>query len=235
MPPAENADSRNGASPERAARAGDPPCPFVSRGGIKLAAALDAFALNPAGLVCADLGCNAGGFTDCLLQRNAAHVYAVDTGYGMLDWKLRNDPRVVVMERVNAIHLDPRTAGCGAAAGVKPAIRKALAGFDGCSLVVIDLGWTRQSHAIPAALRWLRADTSAAIVTLIKPHYEAERSQLTKGVLAPSDAEAVMRRVVDSMPSLGVRVEQVIQSPILGGAGKGHEGNVEYLAMVGRA
>ena len=212
--------------------AGDASGPYVSRGGLKLAAALDAFALAPTGLVCADLGCNAGGFTDCLLRRGAARVFAVDTGYGMLDWKLRNHARVVVMERCNAIHLDPRTADSGADAGVKPAIRKALAGFEGCSLVVIDLGWTRQSHAIPAALRWLRAEASAAVVTLIKPHYEAERSQLNKGVLAPADAEAVMRRVVDSMPSLGVRVERVIPSPILGGAGKGHEGNVEYLALV---
>src|ERR1041384_1734333 len=106
---------------------------YVSRGGLKLAGALDAFNVDVKGWICADLGCNVGGFTDCLLQRGAAKVYAVDTGYGAFAWKLRNDPRVVVMERTNTLYLQP------------PAV--------GIDLVVIDLGWTRQIHAIPAALR----------------------------------------------------------------------------------
>ena len=148
-------------------------CPFVSRGGLKLDAALQAFGVDVAGMVCADLGCNVGGFTDCLLQRGATQVYAVDSGYGTLAWKLRQDKRVVVMERTNAVHVDPWK----------------LPGFTGCDVVVIDLGWTRQEKALPAAKNWLRNDRSGppgTIVTLIKPHYEAigeEAAALKRGIL----------------------------------------------------
>lgn len=187
---------------------------FVSRGGLKLAAALEAFALDVTGFVCADLGCNVGGFTDCLLQRGAAKVYAVDTGYGALAWKLRNDPRVVVMERTNALHMMP------------PAPPPEV------DLVVIDLAWTRQKHAIPAALKW----HPRRIITLIKPHYEAEAPApgggKRQGVLSDDQAAAVTQQVLDAMPPLGVRVLGHIISPIRGGAGKGKAGNVEYLAIV---
>src|SRR4051812_44384353 len=121
--------------------------PFVSRAGLKLDHALAHFGIDVAGLVCADLGCNAGGFTDCLLQRGAAKVYAVDTGYGMLDYKLRKDPRVVVMERTNAMHAElPETV----------------------DLVVIDVAWTKQRHILPAARRMVKPQ--GAVVTLVKPH-----------------------------------------------------------------
>lgn len=122
---------------------------FVSRAGEKLAAALDRFGVDVTGMVCADLGCNVGGFTDCLLQRGAERVYAVDTGYGALAWKLRQDERVVVMERTNALHLDPPEEGVG--------------------LVTVDLSWTPQRYGVPAALRW----RPGRVITLIKPHYEA--------------------------------------------------------------
>src|SRR3954466_11682841 len=129
--------------------------PFVSRAGQKLDHALAHFGVDVAGLGCADLGCNAGGFTDCLLQRGAAKVYAVDTGYGMLDWRLRKDPRVVGMERTNAMHAElPEPAGLG--------------GVDGA--------WTQQQHILPAARRMLAPD--GAVVTLIKPHYEAPSALL---------------------------------------------------------
>lgn len=197
----------------------DASCPYVSRGGLKLAAALDAFSLSVEGLTCADLGCNVGGFTDCLLQRGAAKVFAVDTGYGTFAWKLRNDPRVIVMERTNALYATPPDGGC--------------------DLVVIDLGWTRQSKAIPAARKWLRArhdgSSKSRIVTLIKPHYEAGRAELSRSdaaVLGDSDAEAVLKRTLEAMPSLGVRVLGHIQSPIRGGSGKGRTGNIEYLALL---
>jgi 23S rRNA (cytidine1920-2'-O)/16S rRNA (cytidine1409-2'-O)-methyltransferase len=194
----------------------DPASPFVSRGGLKLDAALRAFHLDVTGFVCADLGCNVGGFTDCLLQHGAARVYAVDTGYGTLAWKLRQDPRVVVLERTNALHFEPGQ----------------LPGFDGCGLVTIDLAWTRQSHALPAARRWLKP--GGRIVTLIKPHYEADprKSLLKRGVLEPADAERVMHEVLATLPSYGVKVEGHIVSPILGGASKGKQGNVEYLALL---
>jgi 23S rRNA (cytidine1920-2'-O)/16S rRNA (cytidine1409-2'-O)-methyltransferase len=224
----------------------DPSCPFVSRGGLKLAAALDAFHIDPRDFTCADLGCNVGGFTDCLLQRGAAHVYAVDTGYGMLAWKLRQDPRLTVLERTNALHFNP--ADVVAPGAENPG------GFTGCDLVVIDLAWTRQQHAVPAALRWLRrpgpaltpADTSALpaparpgrIITLIKPHYEADRPMLThgrRGVLSEDEAAQVLTRVLEGMPALGVRVLGHIPSPIRGGAGKGRTGNVEFLALLEQA
>src|ERR1041384_316105 len=117
---------------------------FASRGGLKLRHALDEFGLDVRGLACADFGANVGGFTDCLLQAGADRVFAVDTGDGNLAWTLRNDPRVIVMERTNALHAE------------------APAPVD---LIAIDLGWTPQRHAIPGALRWLKPD--GRIVTLI--------------------------------------------------------------------
>jgi 23S rRNA (cytidine1920-2'-O)/16S rRNA (cytidine1409-2'-O)-methyltransferase len=179
---------------------------FVSRGGLKLQAALDAFGLDVNGFVCADLGCNVGGFTDCLLQRGARHVHAVDTGYGALAWKLRSDPRVTVMERTNALHLEPPVTGI--------------------DLVVIDLAWTKQSHAIPAALRW----KPRRIITLIKPHYETSQTQ--RGILTDEQAAVVTAQVLADMTKLGVQVIADVASPIRGGAGKGKAGNMEHLAMV---
>lgn len=207
------------------------PAPFVSRGGLKLAAALDAFAFEPRGMICADLGCNVGGFTDCLLQRGAKLVYAVDTGYGQLAWKLRNDARVTVLERTNALYFDPWAA---------------LPNFIGCDLVVLDLGWTRQSLALPAARRWLCADNVAAslashpggrIISLIKPHYEATAEKLSgrHGVLEESASKSVMQSVLGQIPALGFTVMSQIRSPIRGGAGKGRAGNIEYLAMIAPA
>src|SRR6478736_10084862 len=111
--------------------------PFASRAGLKLDHALTVFQIDVSGLTCADLGSNVGGFVDCLLQRGAAKVYSIDTGYGVLDWKLRKDPRVVVMERTNAMHVTlPEPV----------------------SLVTIDVAWTRQRHILPAAVRLLKRD-----------------------------------------------------------------------------
>lgn len=193
----------------------DPEHPYVSRGGLKLRHALDAFAIDPRGLVCADLGCNVGGFTDCLLQAGAAQVYAVDTGYGALAWKLRNDPRVVVMERTNALHAPPPQGGV--------------------DLVVLDMGWTPQRKCIPVALKWLRAAESGRIITLIKPHYEQEGvpARSRQMVLEDSAAARIVDRVLESMPQLGPRVLASTRSPIRGGASKGNKaGNAEWLALL---
>ncbi|MCC6682310.1 MAG: TlyA family RNA methyltransferase [Phycisphaeraceae bacterium] len=176
--------------------------PYVSRGGLKLEAALDHFQLDVTGMTCADLGCSAGGFTDCLLQRGAARVFAVDTAYGQLDWKLRNDPRVTVMERSNALHLAPPDTTC--------------------DLVVIDLGWTKQQQAIPAALRWLTPPTGR-VITLIKPHYEAGVHRLDD-----EEAQRVALQVIEHLPTLGVRVLNWVKSPLPGGKG----GNAEWLALL---
>jgi 23S rRNA (cytidine1920-2'-O)/16S rRNA (cytidine1409-2'-O)-methyltransferase len=191
--------------------AADPPHPYVSRGGLKLRHALDHFALDATGLACADLGCSTGGFTDCLLQAGAARVVSVDTGYGVLAWKLRQDPRVEVHERANALHLEPTAR---------------------VDLVVIDLGWTPQRLCIPAALRWLRPD--GRIITLIKPHYEAAKQAGAArhgGILPEPEAERVRDLTLAELPGLGVEELGVTRSPITGSKGA-KEGNVEYLALL---
>ncbi len=182
----------------------EPDVKFVSRGGLKLAAALEAFGVDPNGLICADLGANVGGFTDCLLKRGAAKVYAVDTGYGTLDYWLRKDSRVVVMERVNALHVRlPELA----------------------DLIVIDLGWTQQKWILPHAWELMKPD--GRIISLVKPHYEAPKSLLKGGVLEPQASEEVFRQVLAEIPSWGLAVKGWIQSPVVGSGG-----NIEFLVLL---
>ena len=175
---------------------------FVSRSGQKLDHALSSFGVEVSGWTCADLGSNAGGFVDCLLQRGAAKVYAVEKGYGVLDWKLRKDPRVIVMERTNAMHVT-------LAEKVK--------------LVTIDVAWTRQKNILPAARKLL--DVGGRIITLIKPHYEADAKLLRKGVLPVEQLDAVIEQVRGDIDACGLEIAHLIQSPILGG-----KGNAEMLA-----
>jgi 23S rRNA (cytidine1920-2'-O)/16S rRNA (cytidine1409-2'-O)-methyltransferase len=224
----------------------EPECPYVSRGGLKLEHALREFGIDPSSMWCADLGASTGGFTDCLLQHGAERVYAVDTAYGEFAWKLRNDPRVVVMERSNALHTEP-----------PPEVTQRAAG--GVDLVVIDLGWTRQSFAIPVALRWL--SRAGRIISLVKPHYEAPEDpspdasdaqdqpkhgfrrsggrSVRRVVLEEAEAERITRRVVDELPAIGVRVIGLTRSPVLGGALSGKKkqqgaGNAEWLVCLER-
>ncbi|TVR99787.1 MAG: hypothetical protein EA423_12155 [Phycisphaerales bacterium] len=142
-------------------------------------------------------------------------MYAVDTAYGQLAWKLRSDPRVVVMERTNALHAVPP---------------------EKVDLVVIDLGWTRQSRALPVGAAWLKA--GGRILTLVKPHYELETEELDRvapgRVLAEEDAERVAMEVVERMRGEGFEVLGVTKSPLLGGAGKKSrgKGNAEWLVLV---
>ena len=194
----------------------DPARPYVGRGGVKLRHALDAFAIDPTGLVCADFGCNVGGFTDGLLRAGAARVYAVDTGYGALAWTLRQDPRVVVMERTNALHAPPPEGGV--------------------DLVAVDLAWTPQRHAAPAALKWLRPGGRA--VSLVKPHYELRREEagnlLRAGVVEEAEAERIVERTLGELRAMGIAVLGVTKSPIAGGASKKNKrGNAEWLALIG--
>lgn len=177
---------------------------YASRGGVKLASALDAFNVDPTGWICVDLGSNVGGFTDCLLQRGAARVYAVDTGYGTLAYKLRKDPRVRVMERTNAMHVQlPEPV----------------------ELVVIDVGWTRQRHILPPARSLLCPD--GRIITLIKLHYEADTAQLRGGLLPAEQAPEVLDAVCRTIEQLGLRIAGLIESPI-----PGQKGNREWLAWL---
>ena len=193
---------------------------YVSRGGLKLHHALEDFGLGVTDLVCADFGCSTGGFTDCLLQRGASRVHAIDTAYGELAWKLRQDPRVVVHERSNAMHLDP-----------PPVVIDA----GGVDLVVIDLGWTKQARALPAAARWLRP--GGRVVSLVKPHYEATKDELDEGsVLDEDTARRIAERVRDGLPALGFGVLGWTRSPVLGGAvgrrrKKKGKGNPEWLVL----
>lgn len=177
---------------------------FVSRGGEKLEAALGAFGLRVEGKVCADLGSHVGGFVDCLLQREAARVYSVDTAYGLLAWKLRRDPRVVVRERTNALHVElPELV----------------------DVVTIDVGWTPQAKILPRAASISKAE--AQVVTLIKPHYEADRALLQKGVLPDDTAAETAARVLSECAAAGWVVRGSRASPI-----RGHGGNQEYLAWL---
>jgi 23S rRNA (cytidine1920-2'-O)/16S rRNA (cytidine1409-2'-O)-methyltransferase len=186
---------------------------YVSRAGIKLAHALDEFQLDVRGLHCADFGCNIGGFTDCLLQRGARNVIALDTGYGVLDWKLRNDPRVLVRERTNVLHAESPE--------------------EPVDLVVIDVGWTPQQRALPVALSWLGA--AGRIVTLVKPHYELDplrkKEHLVDGRLEDDMANTVLEEVIESIPALGASVIGWSRSPIRGGKSsrKSGTGNSEFL------
>ncbi len=179
--------------------------PYVSRGGLKLAAALDAFALDVGGWTVADVGASTGGFTDCILQRGAVRVYAIDVGYGQLAWKLRQDPRVVVMERTNARHLERLP--------------------EPVDLATIDVSFISLRLIIPTVLKWLRMH--GQIVALIKPQFEAGRDQVSKGgiVRDPAIHRAVLETLVAWATSEGLGLAGLIRSPITGPAG-----NVEFLA-----
>jgi len=179
--------------------------PYVSRGGAKLAGGLDSFDVEPAGLVCADLGASTGGFTDCLLQRQAARVYAIDVGYGQLAWKLRCDPRVVVMERTNARHLDSLPSA--------PA------------LVVGDLSFISLDKILPAILRI--SAPSAQAVLLVKPQFEVPRQDVARGGVVKDEAvrQRALQSVADTARTAGCEVLSTCTSPIVGAK----KGNVEYL------
>jgi 23S rRNA (cytidine1920-2'-O)/16S rRNA (cytidine1409-2'-O)-methyltransferase len=183
---------------------------FVSRAGDKLNAALDAFGLDVSGATCADFGCNIGGFTDCLLQRGAARVYAVDTGYGALAWKLRKSDRVVVMERTNALRCDVP---------------------EPVDLVAIDVAWTPQSLIVPAAARWLKDSHAGAgrIVSLLKPHYELAkmRRDRPRRRLADAEAEAVCLEVCRRLAESNCCVTAAMRSRL-----RGKGGNLEFLLLL---
>jgi len=179
--------------------------PYVSRGGVKLAAALDTFQIDVAGRVCLDIGSSTGGFTDCLLQRGAARVHAVDVGAGQLDWKLRNDPRVVVHEGINARHLRFEDIG-------EPA-----------DLATFDVSFISVTLILPVVVALLRS--GGRMVILIKPQFEVGKGHVGKGgiVRSPELHQEACARVEDSVKSLGFETS-IMESPILGA-----EGNKEFL------
>ena len=174
---------------------------FVSRAGIKLEHALNAFGIDPRGWVCADLGSSTGGFVDCLLRHGAAKVYAVERGYGVLAYSLRRDTRVVVMERTDALHARLP---------------------DSVNLVTLDTGWTRQRRILPVARRLL--DPGGRIISLVKPHYEAEQASLRDGILPDDLTKTVVDPIRGEVPGFGLRLLAETESPI-----RGRGGNRELL------
>ena len=185
---------------------------YVSRGGLKLEKALDQFAIDPAGLVCVDCGASTGGFTDCLLQRGAAHVYAVDVGYGQLAWSLRNDPRVTVMERTNARALTPEM------------FPQAM------DMAVMDMSFISLRLVLPAVKTLLRP--GGQVVCLVKPQFEAGREKVGKKGVVRDQAvhREVLEQVLHDAGQIGYFLRGLTFSP-----NRGPEGNIEYLAWLDTA
>jgi 23S rRNA (cytidine1920-2'-O)/16S rRNA (cytidine1409-2'-O)-methyltransferase len=183
------------------------PPPFVSRGGIKLDYALDRFQLDVSSRVVVDIGASTGGFTDCLLKRGAKRVYAIDVGYGQLDYRLRCDPRVVVMERVNARYPIPLP--------------------ETIDLVTIDLSFISVEKVIPSVARLLKDD--GYLLVLLKPQFEAKRSEVGKGgvVRKPVVHARVLGRFIVWMIGHGFRLGELVASPILGASG-----NMEFFLLL---
>lgn len=181
-------------------------CPYVSRGGLKLEKALARFGIDPMGYVCSDSGASTGGFTDCLLQKGAAKVFAIDVGYGQLAWSIRNDPRVVVMERTNIRYITPEQLG------------------EPLDLSVIDVSFISLKIVLPAISSVLKPD--GQVVCLIKPQFEAGKDKVgKKGVVRdPATHLEVLQNFVDVAHELGFAVADVTFSPV-----KGPEGNIEFL------
>lgn len=181
-------------------------CPYVSRGGLKLEKALRDFGVKPEGFVCSDSGASTGGFTDCLLQQGAKKVFAIDVGYGQLDWKIRSDPRVVVMERTNIRYVTREQLG------------------EPLDLSVVDVSFISLNIVLPAIKALLKED--GQVLCLIKPQFEAGRDKVgKKGVVRePSTHKEVLDGFVSLADGLGFSILGLTFSPV-----KGPEGNIEFL------
>ncbi len=183
-------------------------CPYVSRGGLKLEKALRDFGVNPTGYVCSDSGASTGGFTDCLLQQGASKVFAIDVGYGQLDWKIRSDPRVVVMERTNVRYVTPQQLG------------------EPLDLSVVDVSFISLRIVLPVIKTFLKEKTGQ-VLCLIKPQFEAGKDKVgKKGVVRdPAVHKEVLDDFVTLTKEIGFRILGLTFSPV-----KGPEGNIEFLA-----
>ncbi len=188
------------------------PHPYVGRGGVKLAKALKEFKMNVEGKVAIDVGASTGGFTDCLLQNGANFVYAVDVGYGQLAWKLRQDPRVKVLERTNARNLTLQDLGLGTS---------------NIALAVIDVSFISLAKILPAVYNLLT--DQAEVIALIKPQFEARREQVGKGGIVKDKKvrQEVVERARREAEAIGFKAQGIIESPI-----KGADGNVEFLLFL---
>ena len=187
------------------------PALFVSRSGNKLAAALDAFHIDPRGTIGLDVGCSTGGFTDCLLQRGATRIYAIDVGYGQFDWRLRKDSRVVLLERTNIRYVDH--------AAVPELI----------DVAVIDVSFISLTLVLPSIVHLL--NRSAVIVALVKPQFEVGKGQVGRGGIVRDDAqrETVTEKVIACAAQLGFQLKGMLDSPVIG-----RKGNREILVGFAR-
>ena len=187
-------------------------CPYVSRGGLKLEKALRDFGVKPEGYVCSDSGASTGGFTDCLLQQGAKKVFAIDVGYGQLDWKIRSDPRVVVMERTNVRYVTPEQLG------------------EPLDLSVIDVSFISLRIVLPVIKTFLKP--TGQVLCLIKPQFEAGKDKVgKKGVVRdPATHKEVLDDFVSLANELQFHIRGLTFSPV-----KGPEGNIEFLAHLALA
>lgn len=187
------------------------PALYVSRSGDKLAAALDTFHIDPRGTIGLDVGCSTGGFTDCLLQRGARRIYAIDVGYGQFAWRLRQDSRVVLLERTNIRYVD------------RAAIPEPI------DLAVIDVSFISLTLVLPAVVHLL--NSAAVIVALVKPQFEVGKGQVGRGGIVRDDAqrEAVTEKVIHCAAQLGFQLTGVLDSPVIG-----RKGNREILVGLTR-
>lgn len=185
-------------------------CPYVSRGGLKLEKALRDFGVDPTGMVCSDSGASTGGFTDCLLQQGARKVFAIDVGYGQLAWKIRNDPRVVTMERTNIRYVTPDQIG------------------EPLDLSVVDVSFISLKLVLPVIKTLLNPETGC-VLCLIKPQFEAGKENVgKKGVVRdPQVHEQVLRDFVELAEALSFTIRNITFSPV-----KGPEGNIEFLGYL---
>jgi 23S rRNA (cytidine1920-2'-O)/16S rRNA (cytidine1409-2'-O)-methyltransferase len=185
--------------------------PYVSRGALKLVKGLDTFGIDPAGTVCLDIGASTGGFTDVLLKRGATKVYAIDVGYGQLAWSLRQDPRVVVLERENVRNME---------LSLVP---------EPCGLAVIDVSFISLTLVLPRIAELLRPPAGKPLIALVKPQFEVGRDQVGKGgvVRDPEARRGAVTKVRDWANAHGFIAGDDVESPITGPAG-----NVEYLLLL---
>lgn len=188
-------------------------CPYVSRGGLKLEKALRDFGVDPTGFVCSDSGASTGGFTDCLLQQGAKKVFAIDVGYGQLDWKIRSDPRVVVMERTNVRYVTPEQLG------------------EPLDLSVVDVSFISLRIVLPVIKTFLK-ENAGQVLCLIKPQFEAGKDKVgKKGVVRdPAVHKEVLDDFVALTKEIGFKILGLTFSPV-----KGPEGNIEFLAHLSLA
>ncbi len=187
-------------------------CPYVGRGGLKLEAALEHFRIDPGGMVAMDVGCSTGGFTDCLLKKKARKVYAIDVGYGQLDWSLRNDPRVTLIEKTNIRYLE------------KTAVPEPV------DIAVVDVSFISLLKVLPAILQFLGG--GGKVLALIKPQFEAGKGMVGKGGVVKDESTrlSAVERVREGVSEIGFQALGIFESPV-----RGQKGNIEYFIYLGRS